>query len=381
MHDVVTPNFHKLRNKGKIINSPMDRTVTVLKDPLCSLFVNHEFKEWEEGCSTPVWKRHVVTRQGTRPSSVYTGGVAGMLDPPSIDIESLKAQALAKAHANVSQTSAQGLVMAAEGKKTVLSLVSIFLRLIKILRKVKRLDVRGLANELSPKELADRYMELRYALRPLMYDTVDVIQTLNTSNPDGERPRVTFRAFASASDSDSDEVPYLDDWGAVPYYWARKGTLVKTVTRNVEVRAGVLTEIMNVSGLATWGMFDPIEAVWELIPFSFIVDWFINVGDTIGSITPNYGLNELASWLTVTDTVYRETALTATYGVSATGDEEYVPIDMDFYIKGAVTSELTVTKTRIPNPSKSYYPTFTLNLDALKLADLVIIVKNLFSRR
>lgn len=380
MNDVVTPNFYKLSREGKVVNSPMDKTVTVLRDPVCSVDVSHGWESWAPGCATPVWKEHVVIRKGTRPSSVYTGGVAGMLDPPSIDTESLIAQALTKAHANVSLTGAQGLVMAAEGRKTIESLASIFKRLIKIIRKIKRLDARGLAGELSPKELADRYMEIRYALRPLVYDATDVVAVLNKSEAAAPRPRQTFRAYASETAFDDETVPYVDDWGSGIDYWARHGTLVKTASRSVEVRAGVLAEIYGTSGLATWGVFEPFEAAWELIPFSFIVDWFFNIGDTIGSLTPNYGLNELASWYVVTDSVYRETSLIDTHGHMATGDSEMNPDHIRFNIGGCYTSELVTTTSRVPDPARRIIPTFTLNLDAFKLTDLTIIAKKIWSR-
>jgi intergrase/recombinase len=56
------------------------------------------------------------------------------------------------------------LATAAEGRKTVESMVSIFLRLTRIIKALKKLDAKVLRNEVSPKELANRYMELRYAI-------------------------------------------------------------------------------------------------------------------------------------------------------------------------------------------------------------------------
>jgi len=34
---------------------------------------------------------------------------------------------------------------------------------------------------------------------------------------------------------------------------------------------------------------------WELIPYSFVVDWFVNIGDFIGAMSPSLGWTQLGS--------------------------------------------------------------------------------------
>jgi hypothetical protein len=45
------------------------------------------------------------------------------------------------------------------------------------------------------------------------------------------------------------------------------------------------------------------SAIWELLPYSFVVDWVLNVGDYVQAITPKKGVNHLASWATVRETI------------------------------------------------------------------------------
>jgi hypothetical protein len=38
---------------------------------------------------------------------------------------------------------------------------------------------------------------------------------------------------------------------------------------------------------------------WELIPYSFVVDWFANIGDFVGAITPSLGVKQLGTAATI----------------------------------------------------------------------------------
>lgn len=42
---------------------------------------------------------------------------------------------------------------------------------------------------------------------------------------------------------------------------------------------------------ASFGLVNPLEVAWELIPYSFVVDWFLPIGDTFGSLDATYGLS------------------------------------------------------------------------------------------
>jgi hypothetical protein len=42
----------------------------------------------------------------------------------------------------------------------------------------------------------------------------------------------------------------------------------------------------------------PLTA-WELVPFSFVVDWFVNIGDWLEALTPKLGIKILSEGYTV----------------------------------------------------------------------------------
>jgi len=64
-------------------------------------------------------------------------------------------------------------------------------------------------------------------------------------------------------------------------------TLLATIARD---------ELVN---LARWGLINPATVVWELVPFSFVVDWFAPVGNTLDALTSGVGLESNGGWTSV----------------------------------------------------------------------------------
>jgi hypothetical protein len=116
--------------------------------------------------------------------------------------------------------------------------------------------------------------------------------------------------------------------------------------------------------------------IWELLPFSFIIDWFFSVGYTLSSWTSNPGLHPLASFLTEE---YKITTTDTLSGVTAPAVIGTAVND------GITTQQIGMTKTeqlikrRIPSPQRAILPHFNLRLDTAKLIDLATIGRNIFS--
>lgn len=390
MQDVVTPRFTELSAKGHIINSPMTSVKRTNTENMFTQYVDYSYGYMAQCDPVPADKTWIDVQlldYGTRPSSHILSGDYGLPDIPSnkLDtdfISTMRTQAVSKAWASATLNEAEVLVQIGESEKTVASLVSIFKRFIKIIKILKTGKLWKLKLEFTPKELADRYMELRYALRPLLYDLVGNIAALN--HEAGElNDRLTFRSFVLESENSEDvsTVTHQTVTNSVAT-WKKLYELTRLADRKVEVRAGVLTELETLSKLPVWGFANPVEAVWELVPFSFIVDWFFTVGDTIAAWTPLYGLKQLASWVVTTDTVVRSSQITDSWTDNThLGNVERRINAHDFTIKGCGIGEILVTKTRVPDPSRYTFPTFNVRLDMFKLTDLLIIAKGIFFSR
>lgn len=359
MHDVVTEHWEKLRSKGIIVNNPMEQSQT----------------NWNRGIAA--YEVHRINRYGTSPNYYYSGyqivGTNLIGDTyssndwyyPSVPAinDSIVAEAITAAWAKVSANDAEVLVQIAEFHKTVSSLVTIFKHVMRIINNVRKLRIKELAGEISPKEVAQRYMECRYALRPLMYDVKGTIDAVY-----GGRPitRQTFREFRS-------EIAHATESNVVLLYSSGNFQIRGSTdaTRSLEVRSGVLTQLEHLQSLATWGVLEPFQSAWELVPFSFIIDWFWNVGKIIASWAPKIGFKALASWVVVEDI----TTLTST---AETAEDLTSYSYIKTYSRTGQYSKVIRNKYRLPHPDRPILPHFDLNINMWKTLDLGIILTGIY---
>jgi hypothetical protein len=378
MDDVVTPRWTQLRQSGGIANNQMVQVVTEIVDDICSAYIAGQSSIRSGSSPNYSWgPGSKYDSIGALNSSAICGGKGGYLATPTCDDQHWIDLALTKAWANVSLDEVQSLVMIGESRKTVLSMIAIFRRLIKVLKSIKKLDGRALKHELTGKELSDRYMELRYALRPLMYDFNGTIAAIKHESSEA-LSRLTFRGHEHFSDEDSDLRNFANGTGANG--GARSFDCERTSSISFDVRAGVLTQLQTVSQIPVWGLTSVMESAWELVPFSFIVDWFINAGNTIASWTPDYGLTTLASWTVSKKIVEKTFRITRSYAALGETTSTVHPAWHVNQLNNCYCSETVITTTRTPDPSRPILPTLNVNLDVLKLTDLLIIAKHFAGR-
>lgn len=84
-------------------------------------------------------------------------------------------------------------------------------------------------------------------------------------------------------------------------------TETKIVVRAVSVDEYVMT-LFDALGL---GSKQLITAPWELTKFSFVLDWFLNIGDFIGALAPNLSLHHIGGCISVS--VEKDWKWVATY--------------------------------------------------------------------
>lgn len=358
--DVVTPNWRARIAAGEIINNPFTSVTTTTQTG--EILVSRSYVDTnDEG---------VYTRNDNGVTSFQEFlNSQGFSLPPVPECTPPIDQAVTQAFANVSNSEALMLVTMAESKKTVRSLVQILLRAVKIFKQVKRLDWHSLRSELSSKQLSDRYLEYRYAIRPLMYDAKSLIAAYTSA---AKARRQTFRGYSSSSTNRSDftrSVVKYDGWHQGDRTFSISGY---TETQS-SVHAGVLTNIEHISKADTYGLYDIPESLLELTPWSFIINWFVNLADTVASWTPEAGVKILTSWATEKSVARR---VIYRWGRSyENNNPDLVSCNSEYALSPYI---ITCVKTaRIINPQRKIIPRVKINLDTFKLLDLILILKKL----
>lgn len=370
MEDVVTLEFERKRNEGKIVNSPMEKT---------SILWDHTFGKYHANYSqiSGISDSHKHFTLDVEAGFFLPWTLIPTVEP--LDEAALIDLAVTKAHANRSVEEFQALVTAAEAQQTVSSMHSILGRIFRILKDIKRLDSdvwtdsakylskRRLKKELSVDELQDRYLEARYAIRPLIYDFEQAANAWNSQLPN----RQTSRGFASDATEEHVIDYHSDHYSREHQYKASKSIVT-------EVRAGVLDELRIETleeFLSVWGMDSFASSAWERVPFSFITDWFFTVGDTIAAWAPQRGLTKLASWYSLKRVTTERIQLINSFPILDSGYWDGKDDVKVYTTGGPASTRVTTYKKRVPDPDVPALPMFDLNVDTLKIVDLLAIAR------
>jgi len=356
MRDVVVPNFYARSRAGEIFNNPMEKMETVFTTPMWSFTWYKKYAGWLTGHSCD-WGKFPHTFEP----------VPGLED--AMDI------ALTQAKANVGDGILDVLTFMAELDDTVGTIASTGMKAARIFRALRKANLKALRKELSLKELRDMYLEFRYGLRPIYYDLRSIHDLLVKKRDKNDRRTSRGKHTVSVGTVYSTDV--------FPYYYLGPSTLhYAEVTYNTErktdamARSGILSYVnydnVFIRILCELGVDRPISAAWELIPFSFMIDWFFNVGQTIQAWEPKPCFTELASWTTTEVKQTKKITVSKVncyYHQIAQGNQSFdAPTSASFS---------WIQKARIPNPQLKTYPSFNLKLDAYKIADMVAIYSGL----
>lgn len=379
MEDVVTPKYEQISATGGIVNSPMTQNSVFIDEPACTINLGSDVLYYCAGLGKRLQAQWRTAGQApfsiaSKPSTAKYLSITPFTDA---EISDCQDRASSKAYSNIDHTDILLLATAAEANKTVAGLSQLLFGVTKILRKLKRGQFKLIRRELEAGvKLADLYMQARYELRPLYYDAIGLLNAMNrVSPPIGSRE--TFRGYEYIEKSVNQDFQYNQFYGSIQNMTMPCKTRSVT-THKVDCRAGVLTQFLGLKRYQEYGIYAIPETVWELIPFSFIIDWFMNVGTVVAAWTPNVESKPLASWI-VTTSVITKSAEIIPQGpvfssVSATSPE-CVNAFCDIKAKH---QQITTKKWRIPAAKQFSFPQFTVNLDPLKILDLGIIIRNLF---
>jgi hypothetical protein len=126
------------------------------------------------------------------------------------------------------------------------------------------------------RDVSAAFLEFHFGWEPLIGDIgagVDILQ--------GDVPDKHIRSRGKPVTKDF-HVHLSDDFTVTDY-----GTKVKVQT---SCSARVVVTNPSLHAADQWGFVNPVSVAWELVPFSFVVDWFVPVSSFLNSMTDFLGL-------------------------------------------------------------------------------------------
>lgn len=145
----------------------------------------------------------------------------------------------------------------------------------------KRVRGRQIPGKVSTKHYASAlWLELHFGWSPLMGDIHDAFATVESPPPKAGY----IYGFGNQSYRKTNSAP----WDYLKYNF----------TGTISVKYAVRVEVTNPNlHLASkMGLINPLSIAWELAPFSFVIDWFTNVGQILDSVTDFVGLDIISGY-------------------------------------------------------------------------------------
>lgn len=176
-------------------------------------------------------------------------------------------------------------VALAEASKTSRLILDTATRVAKAFTAFKKGNFKGVAKylDISSKKSHNKWLEYQYGWMPLIMDvksTAEFFAQQYVSRP---------LRFSVSSRFLDDKSGVFNALNPIEGGTARRDEAFKL---NREYRVKLWCEINNpaLSQVQQLGITNPALIAWELVPFSFVFDWFLQVGDYLQAITAFHGV-------------------------------------------------------------------------------------------
>lgn len=355
MTDSVRPGFFKAKREGNILPiGPMSsRTIEYISIPGAAKGLR-AFK------ATDKMNGYSFESAGDWGFAYRNDRLNTAIALPNKDV--LLQEALSRAQTDAWDT----LTFAAEFRKTVEGVVTLRSRAMAIADRVTsivqhRRHTKKFKSWALSDIVAQVWLELRYMWRPLVYDMMAMEEAYSRLSQ--AREGSLQRSYASDTKSGTTTAVTTTSWEG-PFgsggggAFAALVTKLETITTTGHASVGVTIDTRSIT------MTDIGVTAWELVPFSFVLDWFITFGSMLSAFSP-FASSRLQY---------------ATYSLTTTRElrVSVVPVNTALFpIKeGSVLPSTTITmETSYERTLESPTPTLAIdiNLNASKVLDLVAL--------
>lgn len=298
-------------------------------------------------------------------------GIESSLTFPSItgDAAAMSQIALIKAYAEMKRSSIMSGEVLSDLGRTVGMLKHPFRSSQQLIRKMnlRKLKYLKKSGSNAAQAISNAWLEHRFGWQPIFNDIATiVIDAKKIKATMGEKNLV---ARATERNTGRFQVPFAQRNGGGQFS-SHRYTGSATSTQEVSASAGIIYDLASRSKadsaeqvLGTRTM-DIVPLVWEKIPYSFVVDRFVNVGDWLQAVTPDPFITVKRSWTTYVIRESRDYSATAEFTVKTTSPQRK--------LTGSAGSSTWsyVHVVRVIDPQLSITPVLTLKpLSTLQQAD------------
>lgn len=179
-----------------------------------------------------------------------------------------------------------------ETVRMVTNVVTVLLRAIKYARRHSWLDCastlgttlkRGWRN---PRLWADGWLQLWYGWLPLYQTVYDAVKQLNDN--DLNRPeRYTVHVVRNITEKDVDQVE--GTWSLNSSYHRIGYRSTRETQFRAKVRLDFVLSNPRLAALSQWGITNPWDLTYQLTRLSFVLDWWLPIGDLLSALDATLG--------------------------------------------------------------------------------------------
>lgn len=242
-------------------------------------------------------------------TKVYDGphmhGRGFLTGPPLNSYSTSYYKAISNAYSNLKGASLDSAVFTLEMGKSIEMIASRASSMFLFLKNLKRGNVRRAVEALgmttnirnSARDLSGSYLEFVFGWAPLMQDIVSAVEVLR--EPELRLPVVQTVGFSSDTFSDSDSITVRNTY---PFYSGSGHHVNRAVTDEIFHRCKLIYTVGDPDAirLTKLGLNNPLSVAWELMPYSFLIDYFFNLGDMLDQFTAQAGYNFVTGSITST---------------------------------------------------------------------------------
>lgn len=144
------------------------------------------------------------------------------------------------------------------------------------------------------KDAGSMWLEYTYGWKPLLSDAHDAAEAF-ASNQLGEPPK-RLKVSRTVSGSVDLSTRFSANSGTTGF----TDTTSHRIDISIRRTATLKMDSPLIAKASALGLTNPLAVAWEVLPFSFVVDWFLPVGDFLGNLDALAGLSVVRSCRAVT---------------------------------------------------------------------------------